>query len=230
MDLHTAIIATDKTSEVIGTMTSILNQSAHPRSLLFLENTLSGTRTVPNTTNAIWALLDAFTRRGVDVSVHLRNAGGLVENRVYIESIWSATTGENSAYLISDDDHVYPYDYFSSALDLLSARPTDPLVYAGLVETWITEDCTDRSSRYGQVLEDIAEIPNMTSGGSAIYTRPLLGAYGEVLKSTSGNGEDWLWRDEVFGNRGAERLDLHPTNIIHLAKWSPFRWGSFVKK
>jgi len=227
MQIHVAVMSTDKTAETVATLTSLLNQSRRPDTLMFVENTLSGTRAVPNAPTAIWALLDAFTRRGTEVSVHLRHEKGLVDNRAFIESKWLMLKNDEGLYLISDDDHVYPYDYLEKAYTALSVE-SDPAIYAALVETWLTEDCTDRSSRYEEILKILRDHPYMTSGGSAVYNQPLLGQYLEVYKTTTGNGEDWVWRDRCFKSCNAKRLPLHDVNTVHLAKWSPFRWGSFV--
>ena len=227
MQIQVAVITTDKTAQTVATLTSLLNQSRRPDSLMLIENTLSGTRVVPNASTTIWALLDAFTRAGTEVSVHLRHAKGLVDNRAFAESKWLMQENDEGLYLISDDDHVYPYDYLERAhAALLDAE--DAAVYATLVETWLTEDCTDPSSRYGEILEQLRAMPQMTSGGSAVYNQHLLGQYLEVLRTTSGAGEDWVWRERCFKHCNAVRLPLHDEGAIHLAKWSPYRWGSFV--
>lgn len=227
MQIHAAVITTDKSAETVGTLTSLLNQSRRLDSLMLIENTLCGSRVVANAPTPIWALLDAFTRAGTEVSVHLRHAKGLVDNRAFAEQKWLDATKQDCLYLISDDDHIYPYDYLESAHAALSEH-ADPAIYATLVETWLTEDCTDRSSRYGEVLKLVRQQPEVTSGGSAVYNQALLGQYIEVLKITSGASEDWVWRDQCFKQKQAVRFPLHHEGAVHLAKWSPYRWGSFV--
>lgn len=223
--LHAGIITTDKGAHLIGTLSSLYSQRRRPDTLTLIENTQTGDRALSLMAEPIIAILDAFQRAGTQVTVKFAINKSCVENRVALESYWKTTCALSDLFFMSDDDHLYPSDYLESAERSLK-QYTGPALYTCLVATWLARG---GDKGYGAMLSEQSKQPYASAGGSLVYNGALLGLYERVLDITSGTGDDIVWKKLALED-GAAHAGFHAEYAIHLATWSPYRWGAFVLK